>query len=150
VATGVGRTCKKMYDISGNGLPPESMQMSRNGEAAIQLKYFIKRPEAVESWLYLWRATQDPKYRQWGWEYFEAMNQNVRKRYGFTGLRDVRDLNSTDNVEQSFFFAETMKYLFLLFCPDDVLPLDEFLFNTEAHPLPLIDAPLLPKLVKKS
>jgi len=34
-----------------------------------------------------------------------------------------------------FFLAETMKYLYLLFAPDDVIPLDEFVFNTEAHPL---------------
>lgn len=36
---------------------------------------------------------------------------------------------------QSFFLAETLKYLFLLFGPDDVLPLDQYVFNTEAHAL---------------
>src|SRR3954462_14865247 len=40
-----------------------------------------------------------------------------------------------------FVFEETLKYLFLLFCPDDVIPLDKFVFNTEAHPLSMIDAP---------
>jgi hypothetical protein len=38
---------------------------------------------------------------------------------------------------QSFFLAETLKYLWLLFSPSDVLPLDEFVLNTEAHPLPI-------------
>ena len=33
------------------------------------------------------------------------------------------------------FFAETLKYLYLLFSDDGVLPLDEWVFNTEAHPL---------------
>lgn len=42
-----------------------------------------------------------------------------------------------DNVMQSFWLAETLKYLFLLFSPDDVLPLDKWLFNTEAHPVRL-------------
>lgn len=35
----------------------------------------------------------------------------------------------------SFFFAETLKYLYLLFSPDSIISLDKFVFNTEAHPL---------------
>jgi hypothetical protein len=35
----------------------------------------------------------------------------------------------------SFFMAETLKYLYLLFSDDDVISLDKFVFNTEAHPL---------------
>lgn len=31
--------------------------------------------------------------------------------------------------------AETLKYLYLLFSEDDVISLDKFVFNTEAHPL---------------
>lgn len=42
-----------------------------------------------------------------------------------------------DNVMQSFWLAETLKYLFLLFSSPDVLPLDQWLFNTEAHPVRL-------------
>ena len=37
--------------------------------------------------------------------------------------------------------AETLKYLYLLFSDDDVLPLSEVVFNTEAHPMPLFDLP---------
>ena len=44
-----------------------------------------------------------------------------------------------DDVQQSFFLAETLKYLYLLFSPDDVIPLDLWVFNTEAHPLPVLD-----------
>jgi hypothetical protein len=40
--------------------------------------------------------------------------------------------------QQSFFLAETLKYLFLLFSPPDVVPLDKFVFNTEAHVFPII------------
>ena len=36
---------------------------------------------------------------------------------------------------ESYFLAETMKYLYLLFAPDDALSLDVVTFNTEAHPL---------------
>ena len=37
----------------------------------------------------------------------------------------------------SFFLAETLKYLYLLFINDDPWPLDKYVFNTEAHPLPV-------------
>ena len=37
------------------------------------------------------------------------------------------------------FQAETLKYLYLLFGPDDVLPLNQIVLNTEAHPLPVFD-----------
>lgn len=40
--------------------------------------------------------------------------------------------------EPSYFLAETLKYLYLLFKEDDCgLSLDEIVFNTEAHPLPV-------------
>lgn len=35
--------------------------------------------------------------------------------------------------------AETLKYLYLLFSPNDLLPLDKIVLNTEAHPLPRFD-----------
>ena len=37
--------------------------------------------------------------------------------------------------------GETLKYLYLLFGDDpSVLPLDQWVFNTEAHPLPVYQA----------
>lgn len=55
---------------------------------------------------------------------------------GYAGVRDVTQLPvEHDDTMQSFFLAETLKYLFLLFGPDDVLPLDQYVLNTEAHPL---------------
>jgi len=38
---------------------------------------------------------------------------------------------------QSFFLAETLKYLYLIFMDDDVISLDKFVMNTEAHPMPI-------------
>lgn len=32
--------------------------------------------------------------------------------------------------------AETLKYFYLLFSPNDLLPLDQIVINTEAHPFP--------------
>lgn len=39
---------------------------------------------------------------------------------------------------QSFFLAETLKYLYLLFSPSSVISLDEWVFNTEAHPIKIV------------
>lgn len=40
-------------------------------------------------------------------------------------------------IRQSFFLAETLKYLYLIFSDDNVVSLDEWVFNTEAHPVPI-------------
>lgn len=39
---------------------------------------------------------------------------------------------------QSYFLSETLKYLYLLFSPSSVISLDEWVFNTEAHPLRIV------------
>lgn len=41
---------------------------------------------------------------------------------------------------ESFWPAETLKYLYLLLdeSKPELLPLDQFVFNTEAHPLPIM------------
>lgn len=43
----------------------------------------------------------------------------------------------TDDQE-SFWLAETCKYFYLLFSDVDLISLDEFVLNTEAHPLRLV------------
>ncbi len=41
---------------------------------------------------------------------------------------------------ESFFLAETLKYLYLLFTDDDFMNIEEYVFNTEAHPFPIFGA----------
>ena len=41
----------------------------------------------------------------------------------------------TDDVTQSWWYAETLKYFWLLFSPDSALDLERWVLNTEAHPL---------------
>lgn len=38
------------------------------------------------------------------------------------------------NEMESFWIAETLKYYYLLFAEPDVISLDEWVLNTEAHP----------------
>eukprot|EP00850_Spirogloea_muscicola_P023238 SM000340S12928 [mRNA] locus=s340:370:4401:- [translate_table: standard] len=102
-------------------------------------RHNLLRPETVESVFYLHRITKDPKYRDWGWAIFKAFEANARVESG--GYASLGDVTMTpppqhDKME-TFFLGETLKYLYLLFADDSVLPLDAFVFNTEAHPLPI-------------
>ncbi|RFU79215.1 mannosyl-oligosaccharide 1,2-alpha-mannosidase [Trichoderma arundinaceum] len=102
----------------------------------------LQRPETVESLFYMWRITGDVKYREWGWEMFKSFANYtaVEERGGFTSLLDANTIPPTvkDNME-SFWLAETLKYMYLLFSPNDLLPLDKIVLNTEAHPFPRFD-----------
>lgn len=58
---------------------------------------------------------------------------------GYTDLNDVTKIPPPSRDKQeSFFLAETLKYLLLLFSDDSVVPLTDYVFNTEAHPLPIL------------
>ncbi|CAJ2513348.1 Uu.00g014670.m01.CDS01 [Anthostomella pinea] len=102
----------------------------------------LQRPETVESLFYMWRITGDIKYREWGWDMFKSfMNHTaVEDGGGFSSLSNANKLPPVmrDNME-SFWLAETLKYMYLLFSPNDLLPLDKIVINTEAHPLPRFD-----------
>lgn len=102
----------------------------------------LQRPETVESLFYMWRITGDVKYREWGWEMFKSfMNYTaVEEQGGFTSLSNANVIPPVqrDNME-SFWLAETLKYFYLLFSPNDLLPLDKIVINTEAHPFPRFD-----------
>ncbi|CAG0895382.1 unnamed protein product [Darwinula stevensoni] len=69
---------------------------------------------------------------------YQALEKHCRVGSGYSGIKDVYQVPPMhDDVQQSFFLAETLKYLYLLFSDDSLLPLDEWVFNTEAHPLPI-------------
>ncbi|KAJ9518727.1 hypothetical protein QJQ45_018696 [Haematococcus lacustris] len=101
------------------------------------------RPEVVESLFYLYRATGDPVYREWGWNMFRAYEAFCKlPSGGYTVMERVDTVPPVpgDKME-SFWLAETLKYFYLLFSEPDVIPLDQFVFNTEAHPLPRWGSP---------
>lgn len=53
---------------------------------------------------------------------------------GFAELKNVVTKEKQDAME-SFFLAETLKYLYLLFSPQSTLNFNKIIFNTEAHPI---------------
>uniref|UniRef100_A0A8C4RKK5 alpha-1,2-Mannosidase n=1 Tax=Erpetoichthys calabaricus TaxID=27687 RepID=A0A8C4RKK5_ERPCA len=139
LAAEIARTCHESYTRTNLKLGPEAFRFDGGVEAIATRqneKYFILRPEVIETYMYMWRYTHDPKYRQWGWEALQALEQHCRVEGGYSGIRDVYASHpNLDDVQQSFFLAETLKYLYLLFSDDDLLPFEHWVFNTEAHPL---------------
>jgi len=113
VAKGVGEFCKYMYDSMPVKLSPESVDVNGN-QVMMAIRFWIMRPEAIETWYVLWRTTHNPIYRQWAWEVFQTIQSVSKKSYGYSGLSDASGFNF-DNVQQSFFLAETLKYLYLIF-----------------------------------
>ncbi|KAI1324339.1 glycoside hydrolase family 47 protein [Xylariaceae sp. FL0255] len=101
----------------------------------------LQRPETVESLFVMWRITEDPVYRDWGWKIFKAFETHTKVDGGYTSLDDVNQVPcpKRDNME-SFWLAETLKYLYLLFSPTNFFPLTEVVFNTEAHILPIFES----------
>ncbi|XP_051511117.1 mannosyl-oligosaccharide 1,2-alpha-mannosidase IA-like [Myxocyprinus asiaticus] len=142
LAAEIARTCHESYARTSLKLGPEAFRFDGGVEAIATRqneKYFILRPEVIETYMYMWRFTHDPKYRQWGWEAVEALEKHCRVEGGYSGVRDVYgNTPNHDDVQQSFYLAETLKYLYLLFSDDDHLPFEHWVFNTEAHPLPII------------
>jgi mannosidase alpha-like ER degradation enhancer 2 len=92
------------------------------------------RPEIIESTYYLYHYTHDAKYLAMGITYYNSLVKYCRTDDAYAALDDVRTKAKADSME-SFFFAETMKYLYLLFAPESTLEFDKVIFNTEAHPL---------------
>ncbi|KAE8132907.1 glycoside hydrolase [Aspergillus pseudotamarii] len=159
------KTCWAMYAVTNSGLSPEiawfevdeadirpssrpsPTARSKDDKACWKRDLNIKpldahnlqRPETVESLFLMYRVTNDPLYRKWGWEIFKAFKEHtvVKDGEGYASLHDVTKVPTPqrDNME-SFWLAETLKYLYLLFSPREFLPLTEVVFNTEAHVLP--------------
>jgi mannosyl-oligosaccharide alpha-1,2-mannosidase len=53
-------------------------------------------------------------------------------------LRDVYKVPAEHgDTMPTFLLAETLKYLYLLFADHELLPFSDWVFNTQAHPLPI-------------
>jgi hypothetical protein len=92
------------------------------------------RPEIIESTYYLYHRTHDPLYQHMGQTYYESLVRWCRTPVAYAALSSVKTKTQTDDME-SFFFAETLKYLYLLYAPAKTVDWQTTVFNTEAHPL---------------
>jgi mannosyl-oligosaccharide alpha-1,2-mannosidase len=100
---------------------------------------YILRPEAIESIFILWRITGDASFRDTAWEMFEAVAKATDTEYANAAVMDVNvpGGGKKEDYMESFWMAETLKYFYLCFADTDLVSLDEFVLNTEAHPFRL-------------
>jgi mannosidase alpha-like ER degradation enhancer 2 len=119
----------KMWNLAG--IEPEEIDYTKM--EITSPKYHL-RPEIIESAYYLYFFTHDERYREMGRTFLDSLVRYCRTEDAYAALSDVRTKEKADEME-SFFLAETLKYLYLLFAPRDTLDLNHVVFNTEAHPL---------------
>ncbi|CAO3653287.1 unnamed protein product [Cunninghamella echinulata] len=102
--------------------------------------YYILRPETLESMFYFYQYNKDPIYQDMAWTLFNNINQHCKAPYGYSGIINVDSTSPRwDNRQESFFFAETLKYLYLIYDEEPRFPFDQWVLNTEAHPFRITD-----------
>lgn len=144
--------CWMMYNTTATGIAPEITQFetAKGAKRDVWIKphdtFSRLRPETVESLFVLHRVTRKGIYRDWGAAIHQAIEKHARVVTG--GYAVIKNVDKVPVIHEdkmeTFFLAETLKYLFLLFSDDDVLPLDRYVFNTEAHPLEVFDPAAAP------
>ncbi len=119
----------KMWTLAG--IEPEELDYRA---MKITSPEYPLRPEIIESAYYLYFFTGDQRYREMGKTFFDGLVRYCRTEAGYAALANVETKEKADRME-SFFLAETLKYLYLLFAPREKLDLKRVVFNTEAHPI---------------
>jgi len=113
------------------GLEPEVIDYTT---MAITSAGYLLRPEIIESACHLRRATGDTRYLAMGKLFLDGLVAHARTADGFTVVKSVETMEQGD-LMPSYFLAESLKYLYLIFAPDSAVDLGHVVFNTEAHPL---------------
>ena len=158
VAAGITESCASMYSATRSRLGADGVTWAGNaaleacvdnaathadavgdGDMTVTGAANIQRPEAVEALFHMWHFTGDDYWRDVGWEMFQTMEAKTKvEGAGYASVVSVMaDPVQLEDTQQSFFIAEELKYMLLLFSERNaVLDFDAWIFNTEAHPLP--------------
>ncbi|KAK5660010.1 hypothetical protein OQA88_13478 [Cercophora sp. LCS_1] len=156
----LARGCGWAYDAFPTGLMPEIFgivacpsidepcswdeeKWQREGDKRLKKGFsnardprYILRPEAIESIFLLYRMTGKDDLRDVAWRMFQSVMSSTSTDLANSAIEDVAVDGApkrTDSME-SFWLAETLKYFYLIFSPPDLISLDDFVLNTEAHP----------------
>lgn len=116
-------TCWGMYAVTETRLAPEIawFHVSDTGDPASQASssklsswkkdfvvkpldaHNLQRPETIETLFMMWRITEDPLYREWGWKIFQAFEKHtfLGKKNGYTSVNNVNAVPPAlrDNME---------------------------------------------------
>ncbi|KAF2477011.1 mannosyl-oligosaccharide alpha-1,2-mannosidase-like protein [Lindgomyces ingoldianus] len=145
--------CHETYIATATGIGPEVFGWDSKRVPADQAEFFNKsgfyiqnptydlRPEVLESFYYAYRATGDPKYQDWAWEGFLAINATTRVGSGYSNIDNVNVAGGGGygDFQESFWFAEVLKYAYLIQAAEAEWQVSKdgknaWVFNTEAHP----------------
>ncbi|KAI0882280.1 glycoside hydrolase family 47 protein [Annulohypoxylon maeteangense] len=155
----ITRGCVWAYDAMPTGIMPEIFNLEKcdtldpcewdeeqwENEADTTLKKgfknardprYLLRPEAVESVFLMYRMTGNSEYQEMAWRMFQSIRNATETDLAFSSINSVRNVDTvkSDSME-SFWLAETLRYLYLTFSSPDLVNLDDYVLNTEAHPL---------------
>lgn len=111
-------------------MEPEEFDFATN---KITSAYYILRPQNLESCYYLYHLTGNIEYLYQGKTMVDDILKNCKTEEAFASIKNVETMEK-HNAMESFFFAETLKYAYLIFAPQDKIDLKKIVFNTEAHP----------------
>ncbi|KAK9826719.1 hypothetical protein WJX81_001107 [Elliptochloris bilobata] len=98
-------------------------------------RHYPLRPELMESALYLLQATGNARVLDAAAAFVAGLNAHARVPGGFAVVRSVASM-ALEDVQPSYFLAETCKYLFLIADPT-FLQGGDYVFTTEGHPIPI-------------
>lgn len=127
---------QKRWDDEGAGRPDREKHLPL-GIVSAKDKRYILRPEAIESLFVLWRVTGRVEFQEAAWDMFKAVANGTETEYANAAVMDVTRANyplKKEDYMESFWLAETLKYFYLALSPPDLISLDDFVLNTEAHP----------------
>ncbi|CAG8240687.1 unnamed protein product [Penicillium salamii] len=146
--------CEATYNQTLTGIGPDAWGWDPKRVPSDQKAFYEKagfyinsgaydlRPEVLESFYYAYRITGNEIYRDWVWNGFKAINATCRTGSGFDAMSDVNKLGGGSHYDnqESFLFAEVMKYAYLVHADDAPWQVQKgaknaFVFNTEAHPI---------------
>lgn len=118
---------KAEVQIEVERLPP--------GVTSVRDASYKLRPEALESLFVMYRITGDKTLQDSAWRMFKNIDKATRTKFGHSSINDVRHLKPKhEDKMESFWLAETLKYLYLIFSEPDHISLDDYVLSTEAHP----------------
>lgn len=93
---------------------------------------YLLRPELIESTYLHYRSTHDRSWLTPAKWFLESLETNTRTECGYSIIDNVDSMGLADSMP-SYFLAETLKYLYLIFDEDNFIHSRPFIFSTEAH-----------------
>ncbi|KAB8349692.1 hypothetical protein FH972_023708 [Carpinus fangiana] len=135
----------EVFGWNASAIPRGQEQFYKKNGFYNSVASYDLRPEVIESYYYAYRVTGDRKYQDWAWDAFVAINATTRTASGFSAITDVNAPGGgkkTDNQE-SFLFAEVLKYCYLIQAEDSVWDANykgsnQWVYSTEAHPFKVV------------